>query len=224
MEHLAENLWVIDYPFRMLGFEVGRRVTVLRLTSRRLVIHSTASFSPEEVREICALGDPGWLLEATRAHDTFALAGRQAFPEATYLVPPGFPKANALRTQPLLPAPAEWGNEVMVREICGMPWVREHAVFHPATRTLIVADLLFDLRGSRSWLTHFVGRHLMRLPDLAGMSLLYRLMIRDREAFRRSMSEILEWDFERIILGHGQIIERDGRGRLRSALRDAGLA
>ena len=222
MRQIAQDIWELTYPLSLLGFQVGRRVTLMRLASGRLVILSTAAFKPDDVEAMRALGEPSFLLEATKAHDSFAAAGRAAFPDIPYLVPAGFPKTAALRAAPLETAPSEWEGELAIRKIEGMPWVQEHVFFHKPSRTLIVADLLFNFAES-SRLTQFVARHFMRLPDLVGMSVAFRMMIRDRDAFRRSLEDILQWDFDRIVVGHGAIIKSNGQERLRSVLRQAGL-
>ena len=36
-------------------------------------------------------------------------------------------------------------------------------------------------------------------------------IFRDRTAVRRSLRRILEWDFERILTGHGEIVHTGGR-------------
>ena len=46
---------------------------------------------PDAGAEIRALGQPRWLLEGSRMHDTFARSLRAVFPEAIYLLPPRFP-------------------------------------------------------------------------------------------------------------------------------------
>lgn len=51
----------------------------------------------------------------------------------------------------------------------------------------------------------------MRLRKGVGMSLFFRLMIKDRAAFKESVRPILECEFQRIIVGHGDVIERDAR-------------
>ena len=44
-----------------------------------------------------------------------------------------------------------------------------------------------------------------------GPSRLIRLAVSDREAFRESVQRIMEWDFERVIPSHGELLERDGK-------------
>ncbi|MFN2507675.1 MAG: hypothetical protein ABR589_02770 [Chthoniobacterales bacterium] len=87
-------------------------------------------------------------------------------------------------------------------------------MFHIPSRTLIVADLLFNFGAPASWWTRMVARHVMQLKDLVGMSPFFRLMIRDRAAFRRSLEQVMEWDFERVIVAHGEIIETEARKRI----------
>jgi hypothetical protein len=56
---LAENLWLLAYPLKMLGADLRRNVTLIRLRSGKVSIHSTAPFSPEDVAAIRVLGEPG---------------------------------------------------------------------------------------------------------------------------------------------------------------------
>jgi len=61
----------------------------------------------------------------------------------------------------------------------------------------------------------------MGLPRLFGISALYRLLvIRDKEAFARSMRALLALDFERLVAAHWQPIETDARPAVEQALRD----
>ena len=55
------------------------------------------------------------------------------------------------------------------------------------------------------------------------MSRIFRLCISDREAFHASLKQMLESDFDRVIVGHGEVIESDGKVALRRALMDAKL-
>ncbi|MBA2431496.1 MAG: hypothetical protein H0V56_05200 [Chthoniobacterales bacterium] len=43
---------------------------------------------------------------------------------------------------------------------------------------------------------------------------MFRAMIRDRAALHRAMQEILTWDFDRVIVGHGEAFETGGKQRL----------
>jgi hypothetical protein len=223
MKQLAENLWVKDYPLALLGTDFGRTLTIIRLSSGRLVLHSMAPFSSTDLAEIRALGEPSWLLEAMSLHDTYARRGRDTFPGIPFLAPEGFNKVVNFATQPLLPAPAEWSREVQVFAVSGVPRLKEHLFLHIPTRTLIVADLLFNFAPDEKGRDHFFHRYLAGIKRYPGLSRLFRLCIRDRAAFRTSMTALLAADFNRIIVGHGRVVGRDGKSLLRRALEDVGL-
>ncbi|MGV3532735.1 MAG: hypothetical protein ACO1QR_10230 [Chthoniobacteraceae bacterium] len=221
MEQLDRNLWVFRYDLSLGVIPIGRVVTVLRLQTGALVIHSTAPYGAEDLAAIRALGEPRWLAEATNFHDTFSEEGRRSFPGGTYLVPEGFPAKAGAGAQPLSPAPPEWAGEIEVLPLRGVPLANEHVMLHRPSRTLIVADLVFNWAaepGWRAWLRSLLtgvgGR-----PD---MSRMYRRMIRDREAFTTSLREMMRWDFDRLIPAHGEIIARSGKEQLRAAMQRAG--
>ena len=219
MRQLTESIALLPFPLRVAGCDLGRNVTVIRLASGKLVIHSTAPFTNENVAEIAALGDPGWLVEATNFHDTCAGAGRAAFPGIPYLAPPGFPGADD--ADPLVPPPPEWGEELEVVPLEGMPRIREHAFFHRPSATLILGDLFFNLRPT-GW-TRFFLRALSGLKSYPGMSRLFRFMIKDKDAFRSSLDRLRALPFERIVVAHGEPIENDPRAAFEAALEPHGF-
>ncbi len=215
---VAENLWVLQYPLRFLGMSIGRTVTVIRLANGRLVIHSTAPFTAADIVAIRAVGEPGWLLDATLFHDSFAKEGCRSFERVPYLAPPGFKSVSDVQTRALVPPPTEWDGELDVVALAGMPKVQEHLLYHRASRTLIVCDCLFNFGESVSAWRRFFGRHVMGLRNGVGMSLFFRLMIKDRAAFEESLRPVLGWDFDRIIVAHGEIIVSDAKERVSELL------
>ena len=223
MKQLAENLWFKDYPLSVLGTTHGRNLTIIRLPSGQLVLHSMAPFSAADVAEIRGLGEPAWLVEAMMLHDTFARQGRDAFPDVPFLGPEGFDEVVKFATRPLLPAPAEWSRELEVFALAGLPRLKEHLFLHIPSRTLILADLAFNFSPEETGWNRFFHRYVAGIKRYPGMSRIFRLCIRDRSAFRTSMTAVLAADFDRIIVGHGRVIEQHGKALLRRALDDAGL-
>ena len=155
---LSDDVVVMSFPWRTLWIDFRRNVTLLRLSDGRVVIHSTAPFTDEDIAAICRFGEPAWLVEATLMHDTFAKEGRAAFRELPYLAPDGFTKASGISTDSLHPPPSDWNGQIDVFRIDGMR-MNEHALFHRRSRTLVVADLFFSLpANTRGW-PRFFARH-----------------------------------------------------------------
>ncbi len=220
---IADDILLISFPLRALGIDFRRNVTLLRLSDRRVVIHSTARFAERDLAAIRAFGEPTWLVDATLLHDTFAKEARAALPDLAYLAPGGFTKATKIPTESLSRPPSDWAGEIDVLRIDGLR-TNEHALFHRPSRTLIVADLFFSFPGDMPQWPRFFARHIMRLPRLFGVSaFVRRLMIRDKQAFADSMNVLLAWDFERVIVAHWEPIQKDGKREVERALRDAGF-
>lgn len=223
MTPIAPDLWVRKYPLKVLGTDHGRTVTVIRLSSGKLILHSMAPFTAAHLSEIRALGDPAWLVEAMLLHDTYAAKGPENFPGLTLLGPPGFEAIVKFPVEPLLPAPAEWQDEVKVIRLQGAPKLEEHLFLHVPSRTLIVADLIFNFRADETGWNRFFHRHVAGFHRYPGTSRIFRLFVADKEAFRRSLEEVMEWDFDRIIPGHGEMIESGGKEQLHRAMAEAGF-
>lgn len=223
MNQLARNLWIKSYPLSVLGTQHGRNVTFIRLASGRVIIHSTGPFTTRDVAQIRSLGTVSWLLEAMLLHDTYARAGRDLFSGTPFLAPPGFSEVVKFSTTPLLPAPPEWKGELEVFALEGIPRLKEHICLHVPTRTLIVADLLVNFAPDERGWDRFFHRWVAGFKRYPGMSRIFRICIRDRPAFRKSLEPIMDADFDRIIVGHGAVIERDGRALFARGIADAGL-
>lgn len=221
-EQVADNIWLLRYPLRRFGIDFYRNVTVIRLSSGKLLIHSTAPFTAEDVRFVNSLGEPAWLLDATLFHDTFARKGRNAFPTIPYFTPDNPKKALEMNANSLDSPPLEWAAEVSLLELLGMPFSREYLFLHRPSRTLVVSDFIFHLQ-STSWWPRFFVRSVMRLPDGLGMSFFFRAMIRDREAFAKSIRQIMTWDFDQIIVGHGEMVRTGGKQSLKMVLKRGGF-
>ena len=221
LRQLADGLWVLEFPVRMLGTAIGRRSTVLRLGNGEVLMHSSAPFAPEDVAAISALGPVAYLLDATKFHDTFAAEGVAAFPQARFFAPRGFAAPAGVRVESLAEPPEAWAAEIAIERIDGMPRVEEHVVLHRPSGTLIVADLVFNMRTDRDRWTTFFFRYLAGTFGRVGMSRMFRLLILDRAAFESSIERVLAWDFDRLITGHGEIVESGGKRELREAVESA---
>ena len=223
MQNIAENLWLKHYPLSVLGTSHGRNVTVIRLSSGQTMVHSMAPFSSGDLAEIRALGSPAWLLESMLLHDTYAKEGRAAFPDLPFYGPPGFSDVVGFPTLSLQSPPPEWEGEIQVIPLEGAPKLKEHAVVHLPSRTLVVADLVFNFPANESGWNRLFHRYLAGMKRYPAMSRVFRLFVKDRAAFRNSIAQLMAVDFDRIIVGHGEVIGNRGKELLQQALSDAGV-
>jgi len=219
---VAEDVVIMSFPFPVFGIDFARNVTLLRLRDGRVVIHSTARFTEKDLAAIRTFGEPGWLVDATLMHDTYAKEGRAALTGLPYLAPDGFTKVSGIATQPLESPPSKWAKEIDVLKIEGTS-KNEHALFHRRSRTLVVADLFFSFPPeARGWARFFARRVMGLPPTLFGVSRFFRFLISDKEAFARSARTILELDFESVVVAHREPLVNGARPAVERALREAG--
>ena len=221
MKPLAENVWLLRYPLKLLGADLNRNVTVLRLKSGDLVIHSTGPFTSDDVAAISALGRPRWIMDVMARHDSFAREGRGAFPEAVYLAPEGFSETVGFPTQPLVDQP-EWDGEIEVMLLEGVPSMKEHVVLHRPSRTLIVADLMFDFGADAPTWTHALMFLAVGAKHDPGMARSMRLTVKDKAALKTSLARMMAWDCDRLSVGLGDESDPGAKARGAEALERVG--
>lgn len=216
MEQLHSDLWVTDSPLRFLGLEVGARMTVVRLPDGRLLLHSPIAATAERVREVEALGSVAYIVAPNRLHHLFVGEWQKACPDAETYVAPGLEtKRSDLTVTGILGDEPESGWKGVIDQVLvnGFPFANEVVFFHRPSATLIATDLVFNVGASSPAFTRFAWHFIGTVGQLAP-SLLERVLVRDRAAFRRSLEQMLEWPFERVVVAHGEVSEKGGREEL----------
>jgi hypothetical protein len=208
---LHENLWCADEPFVTKGLHLGARMTVVRLQNGELILISPLHFSSEAQQKLAQLGEVKYLISPNKFHFLDLVEYSKAYPQALVYFPPGL-KIKDLEPHAFLSDEPEnaWRNEMDQTIFRGNSLFQEVVFFHRASRTLILTDLCFNLQR-RDFLGKLLGFHRF------GPSLLERVTTRRRTLARASLRHILQWDFDRIVVAHGEIVERGGRQMLERA-------
>lgn len=216
MRQLDADLWIHETPLRFLGLEVGARMTVIRLPDATLLLHSPVAAETELVREVEALGEVRHLVAPNRFHHLFVGDWKRACPEAAIYVAPGLEtKRPELEIAAVLGDQPESGWRSALDQVLlgGFPLSNEVVFFHRPSATLLATDLAFHIGPTSAPLTRLAFRLGGSYGRLAP-TLIERLLVRDREAFRQSLERILAWPFERVVVAHGDVSEKGGREEL----------
>jgi len=104
----------------------------------------------------------------------------------------------------------------------GAPARNEVVFFHRPSRTLYTADLALAIMEPEGLATK-IALHAAGVYKRFGVARAWKRWIEDPVAFRRSIDRILAWDFDRLAMAHGEIVERGAREQLFVALRERGL-
>lgn len=216
---LTDDVRVMETDFRFAGLALGGRCTVVRLPDGGLWVHSPVKLEAGVREAVEALGPVRFLVAPNLMHHLSVGAWAEAFPEARVLAPSGLRrKRPELRIDAELGEAPEPGYAAVFEQtpLRGVPGVDEFAFLHRPSRTLLLTDMAFNIRHSSSWLT----RTYLRLSGAYGRLAVTRLekaLVKDRAALRASLERVLAWDFERVVVCHGEVLERGGREALREA-------
>lgn len=206
-------------PLRFYGIEVGTRMSVCRLSAGGLWLHSPLKLD-ERLREaLDRLGEVRFVISPNKLHHLFVSAYFAAYPQAQIYASPGLPEERfELPFHGVLgdtPEPV-WSEDLDQAVFRGNWQLEEVVFFHRRSRTLIVADLIQSAHPESPLLTRFVTR-LNRTYRRPGPPLPIKLGFQDKAASRSSLERVLSWDFDRIVIAHGHIVETGGKAVFRYA-------
>ena len=219
----GDGLWLVAYPIRYMGTRFDARMTVIRLGSGELVLHSPCDITPALAEAIAALGPVGHIVAPGTFHHLHVASAQAAFPAAKTWICPGLEaKRPDLRHDGVLgdTPPAPWAGEIDQALVHGSRILREVAMFHRASATLILVDLIENFtdatphtnRALRLWF-----KWVFRMWNRPRPAPEYRMGWRDRRAAAAVLHRILAWPFTRIVLSHGDLIETDAHAAAEAA-------
>lgn len=213
LREVDTDVWVAEAPLRFV-VEMGRRMTVIRVCEDELLIHSPADLTAVLRRELDVLGEVRFVLPASSVHGHLSMGDyAAAYPRAELFAAPRLSErrkdldfAAELGEKP----DQRWADVLDQTVLRGHRVVDEVVFLHKPSRSLLVGDALFNVEADAA-LTTRLWAWGARLRAGAKPPPLFRAGIRDKVAARESVDRILSWNFDRVIVGHGAIIESGGR-------------
>lgn len=213
----SPDLGTVVAPLSFLGMRIGTRMTVVRLPSGALVLHSpTPLAASREV--VTAEGPVAHIVCPNLYHHLYAGEWAAAFPDAVVHAPKKLRgKRGDLRVDRDLEDATSATFEGALEPVAIAGSMMHETVFvHPASRTLVSADLTEYFTSS----DHLPTRLYLKAAGVWGKptwNRFLRFLYRDKRAARRSIDALLEHDFDRVTIGHGDVIEAGGREAIRSS-------
>ncbi len=216
MKRLGPEIWTLDGPQVVFaGAPMNTRMTLIRLNDGRLWVHSPiplddpvrAALDTIEFEDIAALVAP------KKYHHMFIASWSKSYPTAQLFVEPALQKkvpALAGGIPISDEAPELYAAEIDQVVFSGNPAFQEAVFFHKQSRTLLLTDLVINLRVDRMPL---LPRLYLRFEQVAfpdgGIPRLFRWFALDRATMRMALEKVLSWNAEKITFCHGEPIETD---------------
>jgi len=216
LSRLDDNLLSVTGDLHMPVGDFPRRMTVVRLSSGKLVIYSAIALDEAEMRALEDFGEPRFLIVPNDIHRMDAKIWKDRYPGLTVIAPAGVRK----KVEAVVPVDRTVVNFDDPRvQYLTVPGTEEHeaalVVKTWSGTTLIVNDLIWNLEerpGFGGWLFRVMGftGGAPRIPTVVELR-----EIKDKRALR---AQLEAWagieDLNRIIVSHGAIVTRDPSGVL----------
>src|SRR4051812_40044846 len=221
---VADNVWIVDAGrIDAAGLSLPVRMTVIRLGSGDLLLHSPTRYSDALRQELARLGPIKYLVAPNIAHWMFLPQWQGALPDAKVSAAPGLAARAQVRRSGLRidqelgdTAPAEWAEEIELVPVTAL-FFSEVELFHRPSRTLILTDLVQNLapEGLPPLSRSVAGLLGILSPDGRAPIYLRMLLHLGGRDVERSVSRLIELSPTRVIFAHGRWFESGGTEQLK---------
>lgn len=220
LRQVDSGLWVAERAHRYLGLEIGTRMTVIKLGDGSLFVHSPVPLDEETRAGLDEIGPVRHVVAPNRFHHMYVADYPKSYPDAKIYCAPGLDsKRRDLRFDAVLGdvAPTAWSGQIEQIVFRAFSGLNETIFFDRRSRTAIFTDLMFNVNHSDSALTRIV---LTLDGGFGGLAVprTFRLAIRMRRKMAvGEIGRVLEWDFDRIIVAHGDLVEPGAKAAVMKA-------
>lgn len=216
---VAREVWHAQQSLKFPIFgDLGTRMTVVRLADKSVLLISPVKITESLKRDLAALGEITYVIAPNTTHHLFINLTRSIFPRIKIYGPAALGKkrrdiafTDFLDTKKKYP----WSEEFELFSFPGRGSFEEFAFFHRPTKTLIVTDLMMNLRPATSAAARLVTS--MNGATKLGTTRIAKFIYNDRNAMKKNVSRFLELAPEKIILAHGQIVTENATEKLKES-------
>lgn len=243
---ISLSITILSVPFAFAEGRVkaGGRATIIRLATGSLAVFSPVVLTSAVREKLTSLGTVRYIIAPNMTHHIHISAWVTAFPDANVICVEGLPEKREKDTstrgiafshvftsdnKTTLRITDEFDGEFDFEYVDAAP-NKDLVFLHKPTRTLVEADLLFSLPANEQYSkvpegvsSGILGRGVSSAFSLPGnmiwqkRALWYGVGSKNRQIFAESLRRVFEWDFEKIIPCHGDVIETDAKATLERA-------
>ncbi|MGT2666793.1 DUF4336 domain-containing protein [Streptococcus rifensis] len=213
---VGENIWIVDgdavdMDFKVFSVPFSTRMTIIRLESEGLFIHSPIRLTSSVKQAVDQLGKVAYIIAPNKLHYSFIEEWSHAYPEAQVWVAPGLEKKllkswagenTFVLSQDNSPA---WQREIDFLPFRGSVYIEEIVFYHKLSQTLILTDLIENIELHNP---SFAQRLLFKLGDNTypnGRTPRdLRLSFFHKKMARQCYEQMIAWQPKNITLAHGQ--------------------
>ncbi|KAF9033993.1 hypothetical protein BDZ89DRAFT_1012174 [Hymenopellis radicata] len=218
---VTPEIWTFSRPFKRAGFlPWGGRSTAIKLSTGDVWVLASTPLTDDTSSALNNLGPVKWIVAGDAEHHMFLGEYKKAYPDAKLVVvdsllqrkqDEGLEVAGAYGADP---EGTEYGYEAEIKALYFSGFAnKDVAFYHIASKTLVVADLLFNLPGTEQYSKSKQSSKVPLVGKIDPFGGLEKRMLwalgKDKDAMRRDARTVSEWDIQRIIMCHGDVIEEN---------------
>lgn len=216
MRSIGPQIWIDEQPAKIpVVGNLGVRMTVIRLKSGKVMVISPIPMTENRKSELAQIGPVEFLIGPNSMHHLSLRKYQETYPLAQLVAPEKLQKKRAnLKFQITLKDNQSypWSDEVEMLIVDGKGTMSEAVFYHKLSHTLIVTDLLFNISKPEKWserIVYFINGLNRGLTT----SNLARTVFNDRKYLKQQILKISQWEFDQIVLAHGEIVTENGKQR-----------
>ncbi|AFY52700.1 hypothetical protein Riv7116_0088 [Rivularia sp. PCC 7116] len=224
LKKVDSNIWVAEQKLRYWGLEVGTRMTVIRHKSGEIVVISPIMVDEATINQINDIGEVSQIIAPNLYHHLSISDFKSIYPNAKIFAAPGLEsKRPDIKIDDVL-RQGTLGQEdeieyflfagFKILDLKGVSSLNEIVFFHRESQSLILTDTAFYFDDSFPFTTQLTMRVIGGYKKLEP-SILEKLAIQEKAKVKESIQTVLNWDFERVIVAHGSILEKAAKEKLK---------
>lgn len=234
LKPFAENIFIVDgETVNFYGLPFTTRMTVVKLASGDLFIHSPIPLKSDLKKELDKLGKVKYLIAPNKIHYWYLDQFQKAYPEAITFTAKGVEeraKQNGknFKVDYIL---EDGKNEFFSDEIDhvvmkGNRFMEEVEFYHKASKSLILTDIFENFEAEKiSWPFRILAWTGGALSPFGGTTRDQQLLHFGRKLeLKKCVEKLMLWDIEKIILAHGKCITKNAKQELDRVFNWVGLA
>ncbi|KAM5541758.1 hypothetical protein V8D89_004487 [Ganoderma adspersum] len=223
IREVAKDVWTFSCPFSRFNlFPVGARSTAIKLSNGDVWVLASSPMDDKVKQKLNELGPVKWIVGPDAVHHLFLGEFKKEFPDAKVIA---VHEAIQKKTKEDIQFDGAWGKDHPKTKYgfeddikhCYFSGFKNKdvAFFHPASKTMLQADLLFNLPAREQYSLSGSSGKFPLVGNLNPWMWIHKRFAWslgiDKEAMKRDVKSVAAWDFERIIPCHGDVIEKDGK-------------
>ncbi|MGE0763127.1 MAG: DUF4336 domain-containing protein [Bdellovibrionales bacterium] len=212
---LAPGLWVADAVIQVPVVSLPIRAVAVQVAPGQLVLISPLHGRMCDYNSLKALGQVVAIVAPSKFHHLFVQHAQKEFPGAKLWAAPGLEqKRTDVKWDGILTVdPWPYQNVLELQLIEGAPQMNEVVLFHGPSQTLVVTDLLFNLQKASGFGARMIFGLLGTFRRL-NTSRLVKWYTKDQKQVSNSLKRILGFNFDRLIMAHGEIIPSGAKSKV----------